>query len=301
MVYIYSPLISNYCLFQNNFKVFKMSSKQFVSISLGNKALSININISELSKVGGNLNISLNDLTSLIEASQAQTTPVVVAKVLDESRNVTMRKKPKVRAKKQLIIEESDEEIVTKPPKKTEKEIDDLIDSLSISSDDEPEYVPLCKPITSRKNKDKYKSKYDMDDEENYLCPHCSFKTQKMNTLSMHIAATHASEHKYVCEAPNCGKRFPILTRLQHHIKNHHDIEHLQCPFPNCEYADAKNKQTLYTHYVRRHMDYETMCSQKGRCYGCDKEKNASIYYHLATCNKSSPFYKPSSQSSSKK
>jgi hypothetical protein len=117
----------------------------------------------------------------------------------------------------------------------------------------------------------------------------------------MHIAATHASEHKYVCEAPNCGKRFPILTRLQHHIKNHHDIEYLQCPFPNCEYADAKNKQTLYTHYVRRHMAYENMCSQKGRCYGCDKEKNASIYYHLATCNKSSPFYKSSSQSSSKK
>jgi hypothetical protein len=248
-----------------------MSSKQFISISIGNKALNININISELSKVGGSLNISLNDLTSLIEASQAQTTPVVVAKVVDETRNVTMRKKPK--AKKQLIIEEDDE---------VEK----------------VEVVQLCKPVKSKT----HKSKYAMDDDHNFMCPHCSeFKTKKMNTLSMHIAAKHGDENKHVCEYDGCGKRFPILTRLQHHITNHHNVKYLQCPFPNCEYANAKKTGTLYTHYVRQHMDYESMCTNKSQCNGCGEEKNDSIYYHLATCHKSSPFYKSSSQSSAKK
>ena len=112
----------------------------------------------------------------------------------------------------------------------------------------------------------------------------------------MHVAANHASEmgkdvNPHKCEHPGCGKTFPIRTRLQHHINNHHKIDNLCCPFPDCGYSDSKNKATLYTHYVRRHMNYETMC--RGTvCNTCGSDKNTGIIYHLATCHQSSPFCK---------
>jgi hypothetical protein len=254
-----------------------MSSKQFVNISIGDKTLNININISELARIG-TLNISLNDLNSLIDAYA----PVAVANVIDETRNVTMRKKTKkTKTPKTLLIVDDDTHVET-------------ANEMNYNSD----VIELCKPVTVTDKPKIAKSKYSKDADQNLICPFCSeYKTKRPSTMSEHVRNTHTiesgrGEHQHKCEYPECGKDFTNKSLLQHHVKTFHEITYIQCPHPNCSYGDAKNKQTLYTHYVRKHMPYESLCTNNSRCNGCGEEKNAGIYYHLATCHNSSPFYK---------
>jgi hypothetical protein len=259
-----------------------MSGKQFVNISIGDKTLNININISELAKVG-TLNISLNDLNSFIESKP----PVVVAQVVDDSTNVTMRKKTKKNKKPLLIIEDDADVEIVNDTLNVEEANDDLIE--------------LCRPVTITNDKPKQKlvkSKYSMDADQNLICPFCSeYKAKKPSTMSEHVRQHHATEsgrevNPYKCRYAQCSKGFTTKSALQHHVKTFHEITYLKCPHPNCEYGHAKNNQTLYTHYGRLHMDNKSLTTNSSRCNDCGEEKGKSIYYHLATCHKSSPFYK---------
>jgi hypothetical protein len=230
-------------------------------LTMDNKVINISINIADL-LTHGLINISLNQASispSVINQLQPIQVAVAEAEVIDDISNVTFRKvktqKPK--PKKLLIIED-----------------DDL-----------------------KENPKKYIShKYEKDEAGLLKCPYCDCKKKKLSTISMHVAANHASEmgkdvNPHKCEYPDCGKTFPIRTRLQHHINNHHKIDSLHCPFPDCGYSDSKNKATLYTHYVRKHMNYDTMC-QGTICNTCGSDKNTGIIYHLATCHQESPFCK---------
>jgi len=226
-----------------------------IQLTMDNNIFNISINIAELLSKGA-ININLNNLLH-----EKQVT-IPVAEVINDTTNVTFRK-PKLlkKAKQFLLIEE-----------------------------------PIQKENNDEK-KNKYISHTYEKDECGFLkCPYCDCKKKNLSTISMHVSVNHASEmgkevNAHKCDYPNCGKSFPIKTRLLHHIKNHHQIENLCCPFPNCEYIDSKNKATLYTHYVRKHMNYETMC--KGTiCNTCNEDKNTGIIYHLATCHPCSPFCK---------
>lgn len=141
--------------------------------------------------------------------------------------------------------------------------------------------------------------KYVSDSEMNMLCPFCNYKSKKMGTMSMHVAAKHASDanrevNPHKCKYTGCNKSFPIKTRLQHHVKNCHDVVLIKCPFPDCEYGNAKNNCTLYTHYVRYHMDYTSMCTNNTKCNKCGTFLKTGILYHMATCYETSPFCKKS-------
>ena len=70
-------------------------NSQFVNINISNNTLSISINMAELSRLG-NINININNPSALAEPQ------VVVAKVIEDSTNVTIRKKNN--KKKRLII-----------------------------------------------------------------------------------------------------------------------------------------------------------------------------------------------------
>ena len=230
-----------------------------IQLTLDNKIFNININIAEL-LTKGSINISLNNLSD----EKPITIPVAVAEVVDYTTNVTFRRQNAVKKNKQVILIEEQEPV-------------------QIETDTE-------------KKKKHISHKYEKDENGFLMCPYCDCKKKNLSTISMHVSVNHASEmgkdlNPHKCEYPNCGRSFPIKTRLVHHIKNHHQIDSLSCPFPNCEYTESKNKATLYTHYVRKHMDYDKLCSGTV-CHTCNTDKNTGIIYHLATCNPMSPFCK---------
>ena len=235
-------------------------------LTMDNKVINISINIADL-LTHGSINISLNQ--AFISPSEiAEIMPIQVAvaeaKVIDDISNVTIRKVKKQKQRRQLLIEEEQ---------------------------------PIENEVLKEKPKKYISHKYEKDEAGLLKCPYCDCKKKNLSTISMHVAANHASEmgkdvNPHKCEYPDCGKTFPIRTRLQHHINNHHKIDSLCCPFPDCGYTDSKNKATLYTHYVRKHMNYDTMC--RGTvCNTCGSDKNTGIIYHLATCHQESPFCKP--------
>jgi len=241
-------------------------------LTVDNKVLNISINIADL-LAHGSINISLNQTATISQSIQPPVIQVAevitdTTKVIDDTTNVTFRtpKKSQTKQKKQLIIEEDDE-------------------------------APLLQEVLSEEKGKKYIShKYEKDESGLLKCPYCDCKKKNLSTISMHVAANHASEmgkevNPHRCDYPDCGKTFPIKTRLQHHINNHHKKDSLCCPFPECGYTDSKNKATLYTHYVRRHMNSDRMC--RGTvCNSCNTDKNTGIIYHLATCHPDSPFCK---------
>jgi hypothetical protein len=266
-----------------------------IQLTISNNMLNISINVADLLSTGS-INISLNN-NQLDQ--QVIKIPVANAEVINDITNVTIRKPiKKTKKRPNLIIEDDDDNEQQEKEKEKEKE----------------EPILLCKEVSLEKNdmnisdneisdneindkKRKYIShKYERDADGLIQCPYCDCKKKNLSTISMHVSVNHASEmgresNPFKCEHPGCNKSFPIKTRLQHHINNHHVIENLVCPFPDCKYSDAKNKQTLYTHYVRKHMNYETMCNDNV-CNTCGSTKPTGIIYHLATCNPNSPFCK---------
>uniref|UniRef100_A0A6C0I8N8 C2H2-type domain-containing protein n=1 Tax=viral metagenome TaxID=1070528 RepID=A0A6C0I8N8_9ZZZZ len=228
-----------------------------IQLTVDNKTFNISINIAELLSKGA-INITLNNVP------EERPIPVAEAKIINDTTNVTFRKpNPSKKSKPVILIEEP---------------------------------LQLCKEKEDEKKKKYISHTYEKDEHGLLKCPYCDCKKKNLSTISMHVTANHASEmgkevNPHKCDYPDCGKSFPIKTRLFHHIKNHHQVESLCCPFPNCEYMDSKNKATLYTHYVRKHMNYETMCSGTV-CNTCNSDKNTGIIYHLATCHPASPFCK---------
>jgi len=202
-----------------------------IQLTLDNKTFNISINNAEL-LTKGTINISLNNLKD-----EMSTLQIPVAEVIDDTRNVTFKRPKNIKKNKTvLLIKEK--------------------------------HFQLGKQVlyTGDEKKKKYIShKYEKDENGLLKCPYCDCKKKNLSTISMHVSVNHASEmgkevNPHKCEYPNCGKSFPIKTRLVHHIKNHHQVDSLCCPFPNCEYTDSKNKATLYTNYVKKHINYEKLC-----------------------------------------
>jgi hypothetical protein len=239
-----------------------------IQLTISNNMLNISINIADLISTGS-INISLNNTNNNNQIEQhVIQIPVANAEVIEDVTNVTFRKPKSV---------------------KKEKKRHNLI----IEDDEVP--LLLCKETNEKKRK--YIShKYERDADGLIQCYYCDCKKKNLSTMSMHVSINHASEmgreaNSVKCQHPGCNKSFPNNNRLQQHIKNHHVIENLDCPFTDCKYSDAKNKQTLYTHYVRKHMNYEAMCNGNV-CNTCSSTKPTGIIYHLATCNHNSPFCK---------
>jgi len=124
------------------------------------------------------------------------------------------------------------------------------------------------------------------------MCPYCDYTTKKCSTMSMHISRIHAEESErelspHKCQY--CNKGFQATTNLQHHIKNHHEINYHSCPIDGCSYSSAKNTTTLANHISAKHLRF---CYEDDLCLSCNKNIGSSIKYHVAHCSKLSPMYK---------
>ena len=130
-------------------------------------------------------------------------------------------------------------------------------------------------------------------------CPFCDWvcTSLKTSTFAMHISRKHPEDtgrptSRYKCT--ECGKDdFLARTHLNHHIKNHHEINKLKCRHPECQY-EGKNKQSLISHYVCKHMtEIVKECKHAEKCSSCTKTMQSSWAgwkYHIGTCNPNSPF-----------
>jgi hypothetical protein len=177
-----------------------------------------------------------------------------------------------------------------------------------ISTDSEVEILDTIKNITMRTKRSKKndevefcrpaKHRYEKDAEGNYMCPYCDAKKKKVNTMSEHVRANHSTSYGRNEETHNCvdcGKGFPLKTRLDHHVKTYHEINYEKCPHPGCDYNSAKNASSIIQHYVRHHTDYQSMyhmVEDKCVCNECGASSKSGIMYHLGICAKSSPFCK---------
>ena len=156
-------------------------------------------------------------------------------------------------------------------------------------------------PITMEQ---KYTIQYNADYTNTYCCKFCNYWTKKQTTMCMHYAIKHRStvEKKVqiksptttTYECPHCDEQFPVISKLQQHIKNRHQKENpYVCPYESCNGLSFKQKASLVCHHVRNHMqrkclyyyDSDTFFKKQYVCISCNKRftRNAVIY-HVGKC-----------------
>ena len=276
----------------------------------------ININGTTINltvKIGSTINIRVEDDKTPVVSDMNNSEIILFDKkqANKDKKQANKDKKQANKDKKRFIIED-EKSIGEDDISIIEDDISIGEDDISISSDSEISIIgedetiknigndllfEFCKEITPKK---KYiKHTYQVDENKNYICPYCDYKTKKMNTVSMHVASYHSSEigrspDLYKCEIDGCEKGFPTNTRLQNHIKNMHVISYEKCPHIGCDYNTAKTSGNLITHYAKNHLDCEAMYKTVDGiniCNNCQSSTKHGIFYHLAICYKSSPFY----------
>jgi hypothetical protein len=135
------------------------------------------------------------------------------------------------------------------------------------------------------------------DVEGTYTCHYCDFKSLKKSTVSEHISRIHPKEagrqiNPFECK--HCGAKFQNKSAELHHVKTHHEITMVRCPYDGCVY-EAKNNTTLCTHYSRKHMPeltISTVSADVVECTICKKSmKKTTAPYHVAKCYSLSPFF----------
>lgn len=154
----------------------------------------------------------------------------------------------------------------------------------------------------------KYTVKYNMDYTYTYCCNFCNYWTKKQSTMCMHYAIKHRSviEKTSKCknngsssngdlyECSHCQCSFPVKSKLQQHIKNHHTkSSQYVCPYETCR-REFKQKGSLICHVVRYHMpkkslyyfDSDRFFKKQYVCISCKKRftRNA-IIYHVGKCS----------------
>ena len=154
----------------------------------------------------------------------------------------------------------------------------------------------------------KYTVKYNMDYTYTYCCNFCNYWTKKQSTMCMHYAIKHRStiEKTSKCknngsssngdlyECSHCESSFPVKSKLQQHIKNHHTkSSQYVCPYETCA-REFKQKGSLICHVVRYHMpknslyyfDSDRFFKKQYVCISCKKRftRNA-IIYHVGKCS----------------
>lgn len=154
----------------------------------------------------------------------------------------------------------------------------------------------------------KYTVKYNMDYTYTYCCNFCNYWTKKQSTMCMHYAIKHRSviekTSKYknngsssngdLYECSHCQCSFPVKSKLQQHIKNHHTkSSQYVCPYETCG-REFKQKGSLICHVVRYHMpkkslyyfDSDRFFKKQYVCISCKKRftRNA-IIYHVGKCS----------------
>ena len=156
-------------------------------------------------------------------------------------------------------------------------------------------------PITMEQ---KYSIQYNADYTHTYCCKFCQYWTKKQTTMCMHYAIKHRSTVEKITktkspttttyECPHCDEQFPVISKLQQHIKNRHQKESpYVCPYESCNGLSFKQKASLICHHVRNHMqrqclyyyDSDTFFKKQYVCISCNKRftRNA-VTYHVGKC-----------------
>lgn len=150
----------------------------------------------------------------------------------------------------------------------------------------------------------KYTIQYNADYTHTYCCKFCQYWTKKQTTMCMHYAIKHRSTVEKITktkspttttyECPHCDEQFPVISKLQQHIKNRHQKENpYVCPYESCNGLSFKQKASLVCHHVRNHMsrnclyyyDSDTFFKKQYVCISCNKRftRNA-VTYHVGKC-----------------
>ena len=159
-------------------------------------------------------------------------------------------------------------------------------------------------PITMAQ---KYTIQYNMDYTHTYCCNFCNYWTKKQTTMCMHYAIKHRSTIEKTAkfngnklsptttyECPHCDEIFPVISKLQQHMKNRHQKENLYvCPYDTCNGQSFKQKSALICHHVRNHMprqclyyyDSDTFFKKQYVCISCKKRfTRYAVTYHVGKC-----------------
>ena len=81
--------------------------------------------------------------------------------------------------------------------------------------------------------------------------PGCTFITTTARNLRVHnFVHADYSERRYVCDWPECGKRFTIQSKLDDHFRQHTNEKRFACTFPGCGYR-CVIKGNLNKHMVK--------------------------------------------------
>ena len=133
-------------------------------------------------------------------------------------------------------------------------------------------------------------SKYTMNAEGLFVCPHCGETKARKNTMFYHIKK-HVGALDYPCPEPGCGKAYVQKSAMdQHRLQAHPAVAAAERRYWGCPCCDLVShvKANVVIHIGRMHGDpwIPATGAVSGECPGCHKAMASptAYFYHAMAC-----------------
>ena len=142
-------------------------------------------------------------------------------------------------------------------------------------------------------------SKYQKNENGEFVCPHCNIVKKKQNTMHYHIKRSHEQDFAFECKkCENVPKFLQRSSYLHHLATNHPENPHpnendrnqyasVSHSCPSCEHT-THTKANMIIHFVRTHCTWIPNFTKDSSCKCCNKSfRSSSAYlYHAYSCFK---------------